>query len=134
MDNQAATNRLAVGQNARVPALGSRALGIVGAAVLMAAAANSFLKYLWWTACYSAWTGIPKLAAQWRAAGARVSMYGWSLIVLELASVAVVFSVIRSRQAGHSFGNAGRLAVSLMITVAGTGLLALALSVIKQGR
>jgi len=126
MDNQAASNRLQVGQNARVPALGSRTLGIAVSAVSMAAAANCFLKYLWWTACYSAWTGIPKLAQQWRKAGARASLNGWSFLALEAASVLVVFSLIRLRVTG-------RLAASLIITFAGTGLLALAISVIKQG-
>jgi len=126
MDNQAASNRLQVGQNARFPALGSRTLGIAASAVLMAAAANCFLKYVWWTACYSAWTGIPKLAQQWRAAGSRASLNGWSFLALEAASVIVVFSLIRLRVAG-------RVAASLIITFAGTGLLALAISVIKQG-
>ncbi len=46
-------------------------LRIAAAAALMALAANCFLKYLWWTACYSAWYGIPKLAEQWKAAGSR---------------------------------------------------------------
>jgi hypothetical protein len=99
----------------------------------MAAAANCFLKYLWWTACYSAWSGIPKMAAQWRAAGARSSFYGWSLIVLELASVALAYTALRLRRINPSFvRTALRAAAALAITIAGTGLLALALSWVKQ--
>jgi len=58
----------------------SRILRVVAVLALMALAANCFLKYLWWTACYSAWYGIPKLAEQWKAAGANASFNGWSLL------------------------------------------------------
>ena len=91
----------------------------------MAVAGNCFLKYVWWTACYSAWSGIPKLAEQWKAAGTRASFYGWSLIVIEAASILVLCSVIRLR-----YGV--RLVASLAITIAGTALFALVLSWIKQ--
>ena len=123
MTEQVASSQLLVHRSSR---LGSRAVGMGVAAVLMAVAANCFLKYLWWTACYSAWAGIPKLAAQWKQAGMRASVYGWSFLALEVASVFVVFTIIRLR-------TAGRIAASLLITFAGTGLLALALSVVKQG-
>ena len=103
------------------------------ALAFMATAANCFLKYLWWTACYSAWSGIPKMAAQWRAAGARSSFYGWSVILLELASVIVLFTEIRLRSLSRSFVRTGlRLAASITITVVATGLLTLALSWVKQ--
>ena len=92
----------------------------------MAVAANCFLKYLWWTACYSAWSGIPKLTEQWRAAGTRASFYGWSVIVLEAASVAILSTATRLR-----YGV--RVLASLIITVAGTAVLTLVLSWIKQG-
>ena len=94
--------------------------------VLMAVAANRFLSYLWWTACYSAWSGIPKMAEQWRAAGVRASFNGWTFIVLELASLAAFYTAIRLR-----IGL--RLLASLAITVVGTALFALALSWFKQG-
>jgi len=96
----------------------------------MTIAANCALEYLWWTAKYSALTGIPKLAEQWTAAGTRASLYGWSFLALEAASIAILFGVTRSR----FLGKAGRFVASLTIAVVGTGLLALALSVIKQGR
>jgi hypothetical protein len=101
---------------------------------LMATAANCFLKYLWWAACYSAWSGIPKMAAQWQAAGARATFNGWSFSVLDLASVVVLYTAIRLRQVNFStaFRTALRVAVSLTITIVGTGLLALALSWVKQ--
>ena len=101
----------------------------------MALAANCFLKYLWWTACYSAWYGIPKLAEQWKAAGANASFNGWSFIVLEAASVAVLFLLISLRSTGLSgfFRNCVRLAASLTTTIIGTALLGLVISWLKQG-
>jgi hypothetical protein len=105
------------------------------AAALMAVSANFFLKYLWWTACYSAWNGIPKLADQWKAAGSRASFNGWSFIVLEIASMTIIFALIRLRLANLPifFKNAVRLVLSLALTIAGTGFFAWALSWFKQG-
>jgi hypothetical protein len=110
-------------------------LRLLLAAVLMAIAANCFLKYLWWTACYSAWSGIPKLADQWKAAGSRASSNGWSSILLELAGVIVLFSMMRPRHtnAPQFFRNGLRLVLSLAIAIAGTAIFALALSWFKQG-
>jgi hypothetical protein len=104
-------------------------------AVLMAVSANCFLKYLWWTACYSAWNGIPKLAEQWKAAGSRASFNGWSFIVLEIASITIIFALIRLRLADMPifFKNALRLVLSLAVTIAGTGLFVWVLSWYKQG-
>ncbi len=101
---------------------------------LITTAANCFLKYLWWTACYSAWAGIPKLAAQWRAAGARSSFYGWTVIVLELTTLLLLYTAIRLRQVTFStvVRTALRVTASLTITVVGTGFLALVLSWVKQ--
>ena len=101
----------------------------------MALSANFFLKYLWWTACYSAWTGIPKLAGQWKAAGARASFNGWSFMVFEIASITIIFALVRLRPANMPtfFKNAVRLVLSLALTIAGTGFLAWALSWFKQG-
>lgn len=105
------------------------------AIALMAIAANCFLKYLWWTACYSAWYGIPKLADQWRAAGTRASVNLWSVLVLDLASVTVLFTLLRlpSSDASRILKSAPRLVLAFVITIVGTALLALALSWIKQG-
>jgi hypothetical protein len=113
----------------------SRILRFAVSAALMALAANCFLKYLWWTACYSAWQGIPKLANQWRLAGTRASFNGWSVIVLEFASVAVLFTVLRGRSSSTSgfLTTVPRLILSFVITIALTGLFALALARIKQG-
>jgi hypothetical protein len=100
----------------------------------MSVAANCFLKYLWWAANYSAWYGISKYAAQWRAAGARTSFYGWALLVLEAASVATIYGLIRFRFTGPSpaFGRGVRLVASLAIAIFGSSLLAWILSWIKQ--
>jgi len=106
-------------------------VGVIGALVLMAVAANCFLKYLWWTACYSAWSGIPKLAEQWKRAGVRASFFGWSVILLELASLVIIFSLIRLRSV-VLLRNLFRVILSVILTVAATGLLALALTWIKQ--
>jgi len=109
-------------------------LRIALALALITTAANCFLKYLWWTACYSAWAGIPKLSAQWRAAGARSSFYGWSVILMELATLILLYSAIRLRQLTFSSISRTvlRLAASLILTVVGTGFLALVLSWVKQ--
>ena len=111
-----------------VPVTQSRFLivRIALAFVLMAVAANRFLSYLWWTACYSAWSGIPKMAEQWRAAGVRASFNGWTFMLLEVASLALLCTAIRLR-----IGL--RLLASLALTAVGTSLFALALSWFKQG-
>lgn len=111
------------------------ALRVVIAVALMALAANCFLKYLWWTACYSAWGGIPKLADQWRAAGARAAFNGWGVIVVGVIAAAVLASALRARASQRStlLGTTLRLALSLVVTIAGTGALALVLSWLKQG-
>lgn len=100
----------------------------------MATAANCFLKYLWWAACYSAWSRIPKMAAQWKAAGDRATFNGWSFILLEFTSVAVLFTLIQLRQLNFPtvFRAALRATASLTLTIVGTGLLALALAWVKQ--
>ena len=112
----------------------SRILRAVIAAALMALAANCFLKYLWWTACYSAWSGIPKMAEQWRAAGSRATFNGWSVLVLEIVSATLVFTMLRSRSSHPSgfLAAVPRLILSFVITIALTGLFALALAQIKQ--
>jgi hypothetical protein len=101
----------------------------------MALAANCFLKYLWWTACYSAWYGVPKLAEQWKLAGSNASFNGWSFIAFEAAAITVLFGLINSRSIELSgfFKSGVRLAASLMTTLVGTALFALALSWFKQG-
>lgn len=110
-----------------------RVLRIAVALTLILTAANCFLKYLWWTACYSAWSGIPKMAVQWRAAAAKSSFYGWTVIVLELASFVTLYTAIGLRHWRPSFvKNALRAVASLTITILGTGMLALVLSWVKQ--
>lgn len=108
-----------------------RIFTVIFALASMTTAANCFLKYLWWVACYSAWSGIPKLAEQWRAAGTRASFYEWTLILLELFSLLLIYSLIRIRRTSF-FRNSVRLVASLAITLVATGLLALVLSWIKQ--
>jgi len=105
------------------------------AAALMAFAANCFLKYLWWTACYSAWAGIPKLTEQWQAAGSRASFNGWSLIVLQVASVAVLVTLLPwgSSTSKGLLTTAVRVFIAVVLSILGTGLLALTLTWVKQG-
>jgi hypothetical protein len=134
METQVATTRREIGSTGRAGQAWFT-LRFLAAAALMTLAANCFLKYLWWAANYSAWYGIPKYSAQWKAAGARASFYGWALLVLETASVATIYSVLRFRSAGLSrvFGKGVRLVASLAIAILGSSLLAWTLSWIKQG-
>ena len=113
----------------------SRILRFAAALTLMALAANCFLKYLWWTACYSAWYGVPKLAEQWKLAGSNASFNGWSFIAFEAATIALLFGLIRLRSTELSgfFRGGARLALSLAFSIAGTSAFALALSWFKQG-
>ena len=101
----------------------------------MAVAANSFLKYLWWTACYSAWSGIPKMAEQWKAAGANAAFNGWSVVILVGISLTVLCSVIRLRNSQLSglLKTGVRVAISLATTFTGTAIFTLILSWFKQG-
>ncbi|HTY84215.1 MAG TPA: hypothetical protein VMB19_08345 [Silvibacterium sp.] len=114
---------------------GTRIFTGILAVALIVVAANCFLKYLWWAACYSAWYGIPKLADQWRAAGSRASFYCWSLAGLELASVALLFHALRlpSSDGSGFLRHAPRLILSFALAIAATGALVLFLSWVKQG-
>ena len=105
------------------------------AAILAALAANCFLKYLWWTASYSAWSSIPKMAGQSKLASANASFNGWSFLLLEVVAITVLFGLIRQRSYASSgvFSSGVRLLASLFIAVAATAVFALALSWIKQG-
>ena len=111
------------------------ALRVLIAVGLMALAANCFLKYLWWTACSSAWRGIPKLADQWRAAGARATLNGWGVMVVGIIAAAFLSTVFRVRQSQGSplLRTTLSLALSLVVTLAGTGVFVLVLSWLKQG-
>ena len=113
----------------------SRTVRVLIAIAAMALAANCFLKYLWWTACYSAWSGIPKMAEQWRAAGANAAFNGWSVVVLVGVSLALVFSVIqlRTSQMSGLLKTGVRIAISLATTITGTAIFTLVLSWFKQG-
>ena len=103
------------------------------AIILMACAANCFLRYIWWAACYSAWYGIPKMAEQWKSAGFRASFNLWSFLALEFASVAVLFALLPSSNGSGFLKYASRTMLGLVITISATALLALALSWVKQG-
>jgi hypothetical protein len=100
----------------------------------MALAANCFLKYIWWSACYSAWYGIPKMAEQWKAAGLRASFNLWSFVALDLGSAAVLFAVLRlpSSDGSGFLKRAPRAILALVVTIFVTALLALVLSWVKQ--
>lgn len=105
----------------------------LAALVLMLLAGNCFLKYLWWTAKSSALAGIPKVAAQWQAASARASLYGWSLLLLEIASVFVLLTLIALPSIdSKKLRITLRFVSSVVITIVATGLLALVLSWIEQ--
>jgi len=105
------------------------------ALALAALAANCFLKYLWWTASYSAWSSIPKMADQSKAAASNATFNGWSFFALDIAAILVLYTLIRLRDWTPSglLKTGVRLALCLVITIAATGAFALALSWIKQG-
>ena len=134
METQVATTRREPGSKRRAGQAWF-AVRFLAAAALMTVAANCFLKYLWWVANYSAWYGIPKYSVRWRAAGARASFYGGAVLVLEAASVATLYRLIRFPSPGRSrlFGRGVRLVAALAIAILGSSLLALTLSWIKQG-
>lgn len=110
-------------------------VGAAAAVALMVVAANSFLRYLWWTACYSAWSGIPKLHNQWLAAGSRASLNGWSVIILALGSTTVLFTLLRPKSSDRLgvIASVPRLILAAILTIAGTAFFALVLSWVKQG-
>jgi hypothetical protein len=104
------------------------------AVALSALSENLFLKYIWWTACYSAWSGIPKMADQWRAAVFNASFNFWSFVALDLGSAAVLFAVLRLPASDGSgfLKHAPRAILALVVTILVTALLALVLSWVKQ--
>ncbi len=105
------------------------------AAVLTALAANCFLKYLWWTASYSAWSSIPKMADQSKLASSNASFNGWGFLALEIAAFVALYTLISWRNSTPSgFLKPGmRVALSLIITIAATVVFAFVLSWLKQG-
>jgi hypothetical protein len=101
----------------------------------MAISASCFLKYMWYTAYYSAWYGHPRFAHQAEIASFRASLYFWIVIALEVACLVIICSLIRLRYTDLSrFAQyAIRLTASAAITVAGTALLVFALSWTQLG-
>lgn len=91
----------------------------------MTVSALCFLRYAWWTACYSGWYGLPSYAQQLRAAAARASFYLWSVVALQLMTFVVMWSLIRLRHADLSqfLKYGARLGASVAITIAGSALL-----------
>jgi hypothetical protein len=122
---------LATEESSRVKAdslLGTSILRAFLALALMAVSASCLLKYMWWTACYSAWNGIPKLAQQWQQAGVHASVNGWSFLLLEAAAIVTLIRLIKLRQLSGLVRYAIRTGVSLLIAVVVTGAFALFLS------
>lgn len=88
---------------------------------------------MWWTACYSAWNGVPKLAAQWKMAGANRSFNGWGFILLEAIAIATLCVLFQFRGLAGFARMAARIATSLVLAAAGTAAFALILSVTQTG-
>jgi hypothetical protein len=99
----------------------------------MAISAVCFLKYAWWAACYSGWYGLPDYTQQLKLASARASFYLWSVIALQFATFAVMWSLIRLRDTDLSpfLKYGARLGASMVITVAGTASLVWLLSWVR---
>lgn len=88
---------------------------------------------MWWTACYSAWNGIPKLAAQWKMAGANRTFNGWGFIFLEAIAIATLYTLFQFHGLSRFVRFATRIAISLALAVAGTAACALVLSITQIG-
>ncbi len=102
----------------------SRNLRVGITILLMAASAVCALKYSWWAAGYSGWYGLPGYAQDLRIAATRANFYWWSVIVLQAATVAVVWSLVQLQQADMSqfLKRLARFAMALGVTVVGTGV------------
>jgi hypothetical protein len=85
-----------------------------------------FLRYAWWAACVSGWIGLPSYAQNLKIAESRASFYLLSLLALQVATCATVWSVISLRYTDLSkfLRYGARLGVSAAITLAGTASLA----------
>ncbi len=88
---------------------------------------------MWWTACYSAWNGIPKLASQWKMAGANRTFNGWGFTLLELIAIATLYSLFQFRGLSGFVRLAARISTSLVLAAAGTAAFALLLSITQVG-
>ena len=115
--------------------MASRLPRLVLALASMATCADCFLKYLWWSAFYSGSSGFGSHSQQVQNAYARSNMYFWIVIVLELITLVFVWGAMKPRANNPSgvLSQGARLAASLTLTVAGTGLLALFLAWIQPG-
>jgi hypothetical protein len=102
----------------------SRAVRVGLTLALMAASAICALKYTWWAACYSGWYGLPGYAQQLKDASMRANLYWWSVVVLEVASIAVVWSLVRLRAADmpQILKQLARLGTAAGVTATGTGI------------
>jgi hypothetical protein len=91
----------------------------------MALSAISFLKYAWWAACVSGWIGLPSYAQDLRMADNRAWFYLLSLIALQVATCATLWTIIKLNYADLSqfFRYGARLGASVAITLAGTASL-----------
>lgn len=101
----------------------------------MALSANYFLKYLWWTAFYNGSSGFGSHSQQVQTAASRSTIYLWTVIALELITVTVTWSAMRSqaKESSGFLGQGARAAASLVVAIAGTALLALVLAWIQPG-
>ena len=88
---------------------------------------------MWWTACYSAWTGVPKLAAQWKMAASNRSFNGWGFILLELLAITTLYIGFQFRGLSAPTRTAARIITSLVLAAAGTMAFAVILSVTQTG-
>ena len=88
---------------------------------------------MWWTACYSAWTGVPKLAAQWKMAAANRAFNGWGFILLELLAITTLCIVFQFRGLSAPTRTAARIITALVLAAAGTMAFAVILSVTQTG-
>jgi hypothetical protein len=102
----------------------SRTFRVALTVLLLAAAAFCSLQTFRWMTSYSAWYGLPSEAQNTQMAGFWWKLYLGILVLLEAATVAIVWSLVELRQADMSefLKQLARFAMAVGVTVAGTGV------------
>lgn len=112
------------GKRVMISAQASRTLRVGLTVLMLAASAYCALQTFRWTTSYSAWYGLPGEAQDMEKAAFWSKLYLSSLVVLEAANVAVVWSLVQLRQADMSefLKGLARFGMAVGVTLVGTGV------------